>query len=129
MLGKPVISFLEAIQGLKFPVFISSRDVHGALGVELTEYFDYLGYKRNEQFFLMRDYTDIPCSNLVHVLRGKNVLLTGDFILCQMLINYLESIEKGEICIKYVSMSDTVLAKKMIYYVWWFRIIVIASEM
>lgn len=103
--------------------------MHGALGVELTEYFDYLGYKRNEQFFLMRDYTDIPCSNLVHVLRGKNVLLTGDFILCQMLINYLESIEKGEICIKYVSMSDTVLAKKMIYYVWWFRIIVIASEM
>lgn len=112
LLGKPVISIIEAMQGLKHPVFICSRDVHGALGVELTEYFDYRGYRRNEQFFLFRDYTDIPCSNLTHVLRGKNVLLAGDARLCQMLTDYLNSVDNGDVHIRYISENEKILSQK-----------------
>lgn len=108
LLGKPVISIAKAMRSLKSPAFINSRDTQGALGVEWTEYFDYRGYRRNEQFFLIRDYTDIPDSNLIHVLHGRRVWLTGDSKLCQILMDYLTRIENNNIFIKYVSLSEKV---------------------
>lgn len=108
LLGKDVMSVADAIQRFRHPVFLNCRDTHGALGERWTEYFDYRGFERNKQYFLVRDYTDIPVSNLVHVLHGKNVLLTGDSRLCDLLTDYLNSIENGEIDVKYIALSEKV---------------------
>lgn len=108
LLGKPVMSIADAMRCFCHPVFLNCRDTHGALGEEWTEYLDYRGYERNKQFFLVRDYTDIPTSNLVHVLRGKKVLLTGDSRLCELLSKYLNVIENGEIDVRYIALSENV---------------------
>ena len=112
LLGKAVMSITDTMQCLRNPVFLNCKDTHGALGEEWTEYFDYRGYERNKQYFLVRDYTDIPNSNLVHVLHGKCVLLTGDKWLCQLLSEYLEQIEEGEITVKYIALSEKVTIEK-----------------
>lgn len=112
LLGKTVMSVGDAMQCLRNPVFLNCKDTHGALGEEWTEYFDYRGYERNKQYFLIKDYTDIPTSNLVHVLHGKSVLLTGDKWLCQLLSEYLEKIEMGEITVKYIVLSEKVIIEK-----------------
>lgn len=108
LLGKKVMCISEAISFFQAPVFLDYKTSHGALGSELTEYFDYLGYARNKQIFLLKDYTDIPTSNLVHILYGKHVLLTGDPKLCELLSNYLYSVENGQIFVKYTNLGEPV---------------------
>ncbi len=112
LLGKAVMSILDAIQCLSSPIFINCKDKHGALGEELTEYFDYCGYERNRQYFLLKDYTDIPANNLVHVLRKKKVWLTGDGRLCQLLADYLKAVENEEVTIKYIELGQKVSVEK-----------------
>lgn len=109
LLGKNVLCITDAMKQLQNPVFINCRERHGALGEELTEYFNYRGYKRNKQYFLMKDYfKDIPQSNLVHVLRGKKVLLTGDSALCNQLSDYLYRIENGCITVELIEISQKI---------------------
>lgn len=105
LLGKRIMSINEAVTLLDSPIFLECHGHNGALGEKYTEYFDYYGYERNKQFFLMRDYTDIPISNLVHVLYGKKVVLAGDRRLSQILTRYLNIIEGGNISIKYIDLS------------------------
>ena len=112
LLGRKVMSIEEAMRSLDYPIFLNYTGVHGALGEEWTEYFDYHGYKRNEQYFLVRDYADIPTSNLVHVLHGKRVWLTGDFRLCQLLTDYLNLIENSEVTVKYTDLSKKITAEE-----------------
>lgn len=106
LLGKRIMGIGEAIKCFQSPVFIDYKNTHGALGGEWTEYFDYRGYKRNKQFILFRDYTDIPVSNLVHVLHGKRVLVTGDSRLCRLLSDYLYLVENGEVVVKYIGLGE-----------------------
>lgn len=108
LLGKPIMSAAEIKRHFHHPIFLYCRDSHGALGEEWTEYFDYRGYERNKQFFLIRDYTDIPATNLVHVLHGRKVLLAGDPRLCEMLADYLNMIENGEVDVQYTALSEKV---------------------
>ncbi len=112
LLGKKVMSVTEAMRCFQNPIFLNDKDTHGALGEKWTEYFDYRGYERNKQYFLIRDYTDIPTSNLIHVLRGKNVLLTGDKRLCRLLSDYLYEIENGEIFVKYSALAEETVIEK-----------------
>lgn len=111
LLGRKVMSIEEAMGSLEHPVFLNYTDVHGALGERWTEYFDYRGYRRNEQYFLVRDYTDIPTGNLIHVLHGKKIWLTGDPRLCQLLTDYLNLIENGEVIVQYTKLGEKITAK------------------
>lgn len=104
-LGKKVISRMQAVHQGSYAVFISCTEQHSTLRSENADFFDYCGYGRNEQFFLARDYTDIPCSNLIHVLKGKKVLLAGDGRLCTMVKSYLEEVEEGDIDVQYGELS------------------------
>ncbi len=110
LLGKEVMGIPDATCRFSSPIFINCKDKHGALGEELTEYFDYCGYERNRQYFLLKDYTDIPVGNLVHVLHQKRVWLTGDRRLCQLLSDYLETVEGGEVTVKYIELGRDVSA-------------------
>lgn len=111
ILGKKVLDISDAIKILYDPVFINCKDNHGALGEEWTEFFDYMGYKRNRQYYLLMDYTDIPVSNLVHVMHGKKVLCTGDRRLCKLLSDYLYDIEKGEVSVEYIDLTEKLTIK------------------
>ena len=111
-LGRKIMSIEEAMGSLEHPVFLNYTDVHGALGEEWTEYFDYRGYERNEQYFLVRDYADIPTSNLIHVLHGKKIWLTGDPRLCQLLTDYLNLIENGEVTVQYTELGEKITAEE-----------------
>ena len=98
LLGKDVLSIQDAvIYGSDKRVFINSVDSGSALGTKDVEFFDYYGYKRNEQFIFLRDYVEVPCRNLVYVLKDKKVRLVGDERLCILLSDYLEEIENGNI--------------------------------
>lgn len=105
LLGKPVMSISEAACSMEKPVFLYCNDKGSALGGKVEEYVSYLGYQRNRQFYYVKDYMDIPCTNLVHVLKHKKVLLVGDKYLGRMLADYLADVEKGDI---EVSWSETV---------------------
>ncbi len=106
LLGKEVVSIDEAVTQFHSPIFVECHGHRGALGEEYTEYFDYCGYERNKQFFLLRDYTDIPVSNLIHVLHGKKVVLAGDRRLSRILSRYLHAVENGNISIKCIDMEQ-----------------------
>lgn len=57
----------------------------------------------------MRDYiADIPVSNLVHVVRGKRVLLVGNQTLCGLLAQYLERVENGEVEVSVIRLGQTI---------------------
>lgn len=113
LLGRPTMSAADAMKHFQAPVFISCKEKHSALGEKWTEYFDYRGFERNKQFFLIKDYLDdIPVSNLVHVMRGRQVWLTGDKRLCGLLSNYLYQVENGEVTVNYLPLSDKLTAKQ-----------------
>lgn len=111
LLGKPVVNIKEAVKSKGNTVFIDCNDKNSALGTEITDIFDYYGYERNKAFFLIRDYTDVPCTNLLHVLRGKKVFFAGDERLCTMLFEYLNDKEQGNIELTYVELSQCVMMK------------------
>lgn len=86
---------------------INCTDRNSALGTESQEYYYYYGgYERNVQYFMIHDYVDVSCSNLIHVLRGKTVFLAGEEILCKILTEYLERIEQGDIDVRHGELSE-----------------------
>ena len=106
LLGKNVSTVENTVCYEKDAVFISVSGRNSALGTADVDFFDYYGYRRNEQFFLINDYTSIPYSNLVHILGGKKLSLVGDEILCRILVEYLEKVENGNISVRYIELSQ-----------------------
>lgn len=111
LLGKSVTSVAELLYDERNRVFLDVHDKNSAWGNRYLEQLDYYGFKRNEQFFFMNDYTEIPCSNLIHVLKWKSVFLIGDERLCRVLSDYLEDIEQGEIELQYAEVLQDGMAK------------------
>ncbi len=104
LLGKDVVSVEGIIRSKEDAVWIDSIEKNSALGTEAVEIFDYYGYERNEQFFLLQDYTEIPCTSLLHVLKGKNVFFSGEERLCRLVMNYLK--ETGNIDSLYIELPQ-----------------------
>lgn len=112
LLGKKLVTVAEALRGEVNSVFVEVHSRDSAWGNKNVELFDYYGYERNNNFFLMKDYTDIPFSNLIHILKNKNIILTGDERLCKILSEYLTDIEEGEIKIQYIPQFREGIAKE-----------------
>lgn len=106
LLGKPVLSVKEAVNSKKDAVFIECDDKNSVLGTENIEILDYYGYKRNKRLFLIRDYSEVPCTNLLHVLKGKKVFFAGEERLCAMLLQYLREKEQGDIDLAYIELDQ-----------------------
>lgn len=106
LLGRSVVNVNEAVKSKRDTVFIDCSEKNSALGTEIVDIFDYYGYERNKQFFLIQDYTDVPCTNLLHVLKDKKVFFAGDEQLCEMLFEYLRDKEQGDIELAYIELSQ-----------------------
>ena len=105
LFGKPVLCFDEEFEKVVDPVFIQCDDKNSALGSTVVHWYDYHGYKRNKNLFVIKDYIKIPDSNLINVLKDKKAVLLGDYRLCRILEKYLT--EKTHLLYtRYVQISD-----------------------
>lgn len=89
LFGKRIMSLNEATHSYQHPIFIDCHSKYSAWGPGNVDYYDYIGYKRNERFFVLRDYIEIPENNLLNALKNTKVILTGDHYLCGRLYEYL----------------------------------------
>ena len=92
LFGKPVMNRSEVFRNIREPVLIQCQDTGSALGTGDVDSYGYYGYGRNKAFFLLKDYTEIPESRLVHILRGKKIVLAGDQRLCAVLERFYKKI-------------------------------------
>ncbi len=93
MFGKQILSRIDAEKLYRSPVFIDCVSKNSAWGMGETDFYDSLGYKRNDRFLLLNDYIEIPQENLLHTLKEIEVVLAGDAWLCRRLSDYLQSKE------------------------------------
>lgn len=95
LFGKPVLRKIEIIDRFAEAVFIECHSQYSAWGFGGADYYDYEGYRRNERFFLLRDYIEVTGNNLQYALQGKNVLLIGDADLCGRVWKWQKQYEAG----------------------------------
>ena len=97
LLGKPVLSGIEIRKRYRDPVFLECTSEHSAWGFGNADQYDCAGYYRNESYFLLKDYTEIPVSSLLNVIKKKNVILIGNIRLCYHVKRILEKAEQCSI--------------------------------
>lgn len=91
LFGKKILGVKEVIHTYPAAVLVDSESKNSAWGFGQVDYYDYIGYKRNKNYFLLRDYIDVPSNGLEHVLSNWKVFLIGDSYLCKYLDAYLKS--------------------------------------
>lgn len=88
LFGKEILCRQDVINRYKNPVFIECFSKHSSWGGGGVDYYDYIGYRRNERFYLIRDYLDISGNSLLNILKSRNVVLLGDIDLCVYLSEF-----------------------------------------
>lgn len=89
LFGKEIVNELN-IQEYKNPVIINCRNRNSIWGMGEVDYYDYIGYRRNKEYILLKDYVDIPENDLMNLLRKKKIVLTGEMNLCSRLFGFLQ---------------------------------------
>lgn len=108
LFDRPVYSMAETISkyGNRI-VIIDNCYENSAWGMGKTDYLDYLGYRRNEGYVLLKDYTKISGNSLRTALKGQQIALAGDTLLCERLLEYF--MENDIICrddMKYIVLPE-----------------------
>ncbi len=98
--GKEIID-TDEIQKYENVVFIECIEKNSILGEGKLDEFVYFGCRRNENFYFIRDYIDIPRTNLIHVMQDKNLVLAGDQYMCSRLKRFLIKNGKKDVEINY----------------------------
>lgn len=113
MFGKEILSSLDVRMKYENPVFIECMSKHSAWGFGGVDNYDYMGYKRNESYFLIRDYIDVSGNSILNILKKKNVLLAGDHNLCSYLYHFF-SLNKIKIagCLDVMQQNDHLCSLK-----------------
>lgn len=88
LFGKKIIDFNEAVSICQNPIFIECSSKNSAWGLGDVDYYDYIGYKRNERYILLRDYLELPGNNLLNVLKKTELVMAGERNLCERLHEY-----------------------------------------
>lgn len=89
LFGKEIMGLKEVMWSYPNAVIIDCYAKHSAWGLGGVDFYDYIGYRRNDRYILLRDYVEVPESNLLNALRNSKVVLTGDRYLCNRLCEYL----------------------------------------
>lgn len=101
LFGKSVCSRADAAMQFQNIVFINASYKYSAWGFGDTDYYHYIGYKRNESFILLQDYIEIPKRGLSDVLvkqiksDKQRLVLLGDILLCLKLCTALGACKNG----------------------------------
>lgn len=91
LFSKPILKKIEVMEQFSNAVIIECASKHSAWGFGDVDTYDYEGYKRNQQYLLLRDYVEIPGNNLRSIFMGKNLIFTGDIRLCNRLYKWFRS--------------------------------------
>lgn len=122
LLDKQVLNREEAMK-MEDIVFIDPYSKYSAWGFGGTDNYYYLGYRRNEQFILLSDYTEIPHNGLQNVLsrmleqNENRLILIGDPWLSLKLKKLLgegtkaNSIKKKIVCCDILGRGDRSIGK------------------
>ncbi len=102
LFGKPIVRQTELKEHFPEAVLIECSEKNSAWGFGAVDRNDYEGYERNERYFLLRDYVEVPENGIMNVVRAqqkKNIVLIGDIRLCSRLCRswVREGIERGRI--------------------------------
>ena len=89
MFGKRIQSSLAARKIYRNAVFLDCTSRHSTLGLSGVNKYDYMGYKRNERYFVIRDYIEIPENGIKNAMKQWKIVLAGDVYLCRRLYSYL----------------------------------------
>lgn len=89
LLGKPIIGLAELTK-YRNPVLIDCCSIQSSFGNQVLNNFAYYGFVRNQNYFFIKDYMNIPRTNLIHVIHNRSVYLCGDKYLCSKLREYLK---------------------------------------
>lgn len=87
LFGKPILNEYDVRIKYNNAVFVECTLKNSARSG--LDNYDYLGYKRNQRSFLMRDFFEINGTCLQNALKEKKIVLTGDISLCLYLNSFL----------------------------------------
>lgn len=90
LFGKKVLKIIDVMAEYSRPIFVNPYETGSAWGVGGTDRFDYMGYERNKNFFLLNDYVQLEGDGLTCALEDQTVFLMGDVLLCEKLVQYLD---------------------------------------
>lgn len=90
LFGKKIVSGQIIRKSYKNPVFIECNSKNSSWGFGGVDYYDYIGYRRNKNFFLIKDYIDIKSNHLSNLLKNKKIILIGNIFLCNKIFKFLE---------------------------------------
>ncbi len=96
--GKKIFDRRWAIANLNNIIFIDPDSQNSAWGFGRVNLFHYFGYVRNRQFFVLKDYSEIPHNGLFNILRfiinntDRKIVLAGDLRLSIKLEQILEKL-------------------------------------
>lgn len=99
--GRPVLEKTEILKKFSDPILIECHSQYSAWGFGEVDSYDCNGYRRNQEYFLLKDYVETEGSNLRHVLQEKNILLVGDPALCCRVWKWLEQCQMNTGKIRY----------------------------
>lgn len=89
LFGKNIEYFSHIREKYQNPLFIECTSINSAWGFGGTDNYDYMGYRRNKNFFLIRDYIAIRSHGLKKVLQEEKIVLVGNNYLCNTLYKIL----------------------------------------
>lgn len=90
MFGKSILNEFDVIKNYKHPIFIDCISQNSAWGIGDVDYYHYIGYERNKQFIVLRDYVQVAENCLVKAISSAKAFLVGDIYLCKRLFDYME---------------------------------------
>lgn len=93
LFGKEIFSKERIVSSIQKPIFLECSFENSCWGFGEVDRYDYEGYKRNKQYFFIKDYTQIRVGVLHNILKGKEVILVGNYNLCNNVKNALVKAE------------------------------------
>lgn len=105
LFGKDILMPHDVRNSYKNPVFIQCTEKNSAWGIGGVDYYDYIGYRRNIQYFLLKDYFEVSSKGLPVLLKQNKIVLIGNKFLCNRL--YVSLIEKDVEVLGYIDLMNT----------------------
>lgn len=90
LFGKQVLKSAEVWNRQDRIILFDCQGENSALGVPVLERYAYMGFRRNKELFVLKDYVDVPYENLKYTLKNQSILFAGDVLLSERIAWYLK---------------------------------------
>jgi hypothetical protein len=106
LFGRKIMSEQEAWNDHSDAVFVDVQSQYSAWGIGEVDLYDYMGFERNQQFFVLKDYVDnLKCDPWI-LLRDENVVLVGDAAYCSRISEVLKKAAQKPKSVRYYDIMN-----------------------